>query len=438
MNFEEKNVLIYGLGISGKGVFDFLKNKGCKIYALDDNAETLDSFCRIYGASQYEPKNEYDYIITSPTVRRDSAFFADILVKNTIVMSEVELAAKFCKGKIIGVTGTNGKTTVVSLIAHILNKCGYTAYKCGNIGVPFITVAEKMKDSDYAVLELSSYQLLNSEILALDYAVLINVHQDHLDYHKSLAEYVNAKEKILSYSDNTIVNSDDEYIAEHIRGKYVVSTNSTVHSGVYVKDGMIYMSNYENGETVPLFETKDIGNMQGVFLQNCLLAICVTKLIGAQNIKILEAIESYTFEHYRLSVSGVMNGLTFYNDSKATNIHATLGAIKTIRGNYALILGGKDKGVPYDELMKNLDDRAKYILICGENAAIIKEACINSSYYNFYCFDNLEDVVSYAICLKGIKNVLFSPSAASFDKYSGYDERGAHYDKIVSSLKQKQ
>lgn len=415
--------LVIGIGNTGKSLLKYLSSIECIAHFYDDNEDNT-----------YINEYKYDYVILSPSISREHKVAKEQESKGAIVLSEIEFSYPLVKGKFIGITGTNGKTTITTLINQIINKAGKQCYLAGNIGIPLIELANKTSEDDYIALELSSFQLISARNAFLDYGIISNIDKDHLDVHNSLEEYQNAKTNLLSLAkdiNNVYICVDDEFLSK-LNTKANTYTITSKDAFINIVDNIIKINNRS------IFETSDIPNMTGFNLDNCLPVIAICKKIGISNKIIVEVIKNYQKEKYRLKKVGVNNGKCYYNDSKATNIHATICAVNSLTGNIALILGGKDKGVSYDELMLKLSEKVKYILICGENYNNIISSCKKYNYFNYYVFNELESVVSFANSLDGIDIVLFSPSAASFDKYSGYEERGEHYDQIIKSLIEKE
>jgi len=358
------------------------------------------------------------------------------------VISEIELAYQFCPAKIIAVTGTNGKTTTVKLIAHLLKE-KFKVYEGGNIDIPFeipfSSFAEKLSADDIVVLEVSSFQLKNTLYFKPHISLILNITPDHLNMHEDMKDYLSSKYKIFSnqkVEDFAVVNFSDPYLMEmkdeihsHL---YYFSPEKPVSEGSYMSKGNIIFAKNGKSETIC---KRDVFTLPGDHnLQNCLAAVIPAKILGLNKSEIEKGLKSFQNVEHRLEKVGQIKGVEFINDSKSTNVACVEKALITVQSPLLLILGGKDKGNDYSQIEKLVKEKVKSMFAIGESREkitnVFKDICPV-----FMC-NTLEDAVKHALirASRGDK-LLLSPACASFDMFKDYKDRGKRFKEIFSELK---
>lgn len=411
-----KKVLVYGRGVSGNGAFLALKAKGIKCVIRDGDEYAND-------------KNNYDAVVVSPGVRPDHPIFKKYAGK---IISELDLGAIFAKKPYYAVTGTNGKTTTAELAGRLLG-AKYKTRVTGNIGESF--ALDALSDYDAFVVEASSFQLNSSRIFAPHVAAILNITPDHLDYHGDMYAYAKAKLNIATKqteNDYLILSADDLPIGLLSdfcpKSKVLYTSVRGKTDGAYLEDGKIYWL----GEKVCSRLDVPLKGLHNV--SNALAAIAIAKIAGISNDEIVGALAGYVQADHRVKYVCAINGVAFYDDSKGTNVAATLKAMDCMTGSYALIAGGSDKGYEYDELFTDCAKLPKKVAAIGETAEKIVAAAHRHGYHSVEKCASLEEAVTEAFG-SGADNVLLSPASASFDMFSSYAERGERFVKIVGELK---
>lgn len=411
-----KKVLVFGDGVSGKGAYAALEKKGIN--------------CVVRTESDYaDDKNNYDAVVVSPGVKPDHPIFKRYAGK---IISEIDLGAIFATKPYFAVTGTNGKTTTVELAGRLLS-VKYKTCVTGNIGRSF--AFDSLSDSDAFVVEASSFQLCNSKYFAPHVAVILNITPDHLDYHGDTYAYAKAKLNIAAKQtekDFLILSADDLPVGLlgdfFPRSKVLYTSVRGKTEGAYLENGKIYWF----GEKVCSRLDVPLKGLHNV--SDALAAIAIAKIAGVSNDEIVSSLAGYEPGKHRLKYVCAVRGVAFYDDSKGTNVAATLKAMDSMTGSYALIAGGSDKGYEYDELFTGCSALPQKVFAIGETADKLVAAAHRHGYHSIEKCASLEDAVAGAYG-SGADNVLLSPASASFDMFSSYAERGDRFIKIVGELK---
>lgn len=436
---ENKNILIMGFGVTGKSSLKFLREFTVKIYIYDKKIDLqslkVDEDFIIF---KDEDLDKIDLIVKSPGIYP----FDDLLVKarekNIEIISDIELSYRYLKtDNVVAVTGTNGKTTTTTIVGDILKRKAKT-FVVGNIGRGILEITKEAKKDDFIVIEASSFQLEDTIKFKPHIALLTYVTSDHLDWHKTTENYVNAKFKIFANQDENdfaILNYEDRKLAKkyNIKAqKYYFSMEKISEKGSYFEDGKIY---YNDGKsTEEILEVKDL-KIPGVHnIKNVMAAIIIAKLFGIDSYTIKRSISSFTGVEHRIEFVRELNGVKYYNDSKGTNPDSTEVAIAAMDGNVILIAGGYDKNSNFDNLIEKSKDKLKTVILLGETADKISNSCKKSD-VEFYIVKDLNKAVELAkkLSLKG-EDVLLSPACASWDMYSNYEARGRHFKDLVREL----
>ncbi len=429
-------VLIVGCGVSGRSAFDFLKRQNVEVeFAKEDdiNAKALNEK---YLDRLFEGLS---FIVTSPGVSRDILFLKEAKKRKIKIVGEFELGTKNIDASMIAITGTNGKTTTVSLINYLLKDYQKGKVYCGgNIGVPVSSFACLIKKEDVCVLECSSFQLEKIKNFAPHISAVLNISPDHLNRHKTMKNYIVCKQNIAkkqTENDYLLINADDEILMQNIpktKAQILYFSTQKKVIGCYVKHGCIYFNdNLFEKKLVSLKNLKLVGNHN---LSNVLCAVLAVYL-QTKNLEILKNISEFQGVEHRLEYVKNINGVLFYNDSKATNIGSVLVAAKSFKNEICLILGGSDKGYNFDELFKNMPKNVKNIAIFGQTKQKIAFSAEKFGFKNFYLCDTLKSATLLCYTLAKPKQVvLLSPACASFDQFSNYKERGNFFKKIVKEI----
>ena len=429
MIFNGKNVLIYGYGKSGKAAAKLLNRRGANVKVYDDDYSKKDYLIFEEWAEDFK---NIDIVVISPAVSSLKSEVLELKLSGVPVISEIELGYETCYGDVIAVTGTNGKTTTTKLINKIISESGVTSFELGNIGTPFCEVSDKLKTGDVAVVEVSSFQLEGVKNFSPEISVLLNIEPDHLDRHKTIECYEDLKSRIFAKQgegDFFVANVSDERVAaltKRANCNVVPFSVSEECDGAYIKGGSVFFK----GEEVLKVS---VSPFKGRELENLLAAVCVAKIRKIENSVIEKAVSEFKKPPHRVELVGVKNGKSIFDDSKATNISATISAIEGVTDDTVLILGGSDKGEEFPELFEHIGKKIKRILVCGENAKSILHAARLCGYREITECPSLENCVELAY--EGDeRNILFSPASKSFDRFSGYAERGDKFKEIVDKL----
>jgi UDP-N-acetylmuramoylalanine--D-glutamate ligase len=448
LELKGKKVLMVGFGITGKSVTRFLLDQRAIVTVNDikgredigDDLYLFESMGAefVLGNHPDEIFLRPDLIVVSPGVNHHLQPLIKAQKKGIPVISEIELASRFIDSPIIGITGTNGKSTTTALIAKILSWSGYKVFLGGNIGTPLITYIQDNVRADFLVVELSSFQLENIKTFAPHIAILLNITEDHLDRYSSFASYCKAKFRIFmnqTESDFAIINRDDETcksIIPSLTAKVLpFSHQSFKGNGMYSNGKFLYFQKENNSKHVyDLSKVKLLGKHNQT---NMLAAIGTAELCGCPHKKIQESLESFQGLDHRLEFVREIDGVSFYNDSKATNIDSLLHAIQTFSGNLVLIAGGREKGGDYGVLKEEIKKRVKTLILIGESRE--KLFHLFGSLTHTCLADDLKEAVQLAFqnANKG-DVILLSPGCASFDMFSNYEERGKKFKEAVQLL----
>src|SRR5579871_3590493 len=452
MELNGKRVLVVGLGKSGVASALFLKAHGALVTVSDtksgdelrneipvllDHGITVET-----GGHGERTFRGQDCIVVSPGVPVDAPPLMQARTLGEPVIGEIELASQFFSGPIIAITGSNGKTTTTTLTGEIMTAAGFPALVGGNIGTPAISLAERAKPDTVIVLEVSSFQLETIKTFRPKVAVVLNVTPDHLDRHRTFEIYVDAKARIFENQDTSdfaVLNADDPTcVAMTPRTSAQVfwfSRQKEVDRGAWVRDGNIVFRGTSGQREV--LQVSEIPLKGAHNLENVLAAVCAGILMGCAPDKIGQAVRDFKAVEHRLEFVATIGGVDYYNDSKATNVDATIKAMESFPANIHLILGGKDKGSDYTVLNDLLRKRAKRVYTIGAAAAKI-ESQIDSQKDGgpeLVHAETLENAIRRAsVVAQPGDVVLLAPACASFDQFKSYEHRGRMFKEIVQSL----
>jgi UDP-N-acetylmuramoylalanine--D-glutamate ligase len=447
MDLNGKRVLVVGLGKSGVASALFLKAHGARVTVSDtktgdelhseipvllDHGITVET-----GGHGERTFRGQDLIVVSPGIPLDAPALVQARALGGSVIGEMELAARFLRGPIVAITGSNGKTTTTTLTGEIMTAGGFSTLVGGNIGTPAIALAERATPESVIVLEVSSFQLETIHSFRPKVAVILNVTPDHLDRHRTFEAYAEAKARILENqqsADWAVLNAaDPTCVAMAARTKAQVfwfSRQKEVQQGAWVLDGNILFRDGTQQREIMLVSEIPLKGAHN--LENVLAAVCAGALMGCAPEKIRQAVREFKAVEHRLEYVATIRGVDYYNDSKATNVDATIKALESFPAKIHLILGGKDKGSDYTLLNELLRQRVKRVYTIGAAAAKIESQIKGVEVVHA---ETLENALRKANAVAEPGDVvLLAPACASFDQFKNYEQRGQVFKQIVRTL----
>ena len=438
--FKGKKIFILGMGKSGVSVARLLaKDNHVLITDIKGDLNVISNLKKL-GVNVIITKNQeeifddsYDIVVKNPGVRLDHPIVLKALEYKIPVITELEVAYRYLPDvKIIGITGSNGKTTTTTIIYEMLKAANLPVHLAGNIGYPLCDQINDIKDGDILVVEISSHQLANLDKFKVDVAVLTNLCPVHLDHFGNFENYVNTKLRIFNHqnsNDSAILNKSDELVFNktlNLNSKKLYFS-SNVEADISVEnDAIVYM-----GEKI--VELSDI-RVKGMHnYENIMAAILVCKLFNVSNSVIKEVLNNFAGVEHRLEFVAKVNGRQFYNDSKATNTNSTITALKSFEGNVILLLGGLDRGHSFEPLKPYLT-HVKHIVCFGQTKDRIKDFCLKNN-IDVTVVDNIEQACKTAYNISALGDtILLSPACASWDQYEHFEQRGDDFKKAVSEF----
>ncbi|MBI3668925.1 MAG: UDP-N-acetylmuramoyl-L-alanine--D-glutamate ligase [Acidobacteria bacterium] len=449
MELEDKRVLVVGLARTGIATALFCAARAARVTASEERAEAevaeaaaklRAAGCTLeLGGHREATFLAQDLIVTSPGVPQEMPQLAAARAEHIPIWSEIELAWRFLRGRLVAITGSNGKTTTTALIGHILETAGIPTLVAGNIGTPLISRVEATSDSTVTVAEISSFQLQAIDSFSPHIALLLNLTPDHLDRHASLDDYGHAKARLFEYQteqDAAILNADDMAVAQYAPSRpqlYWFSRLKRVANGGFLRGDQIVFRR-DGSETV-LLRREDIGLRGEHNVENVLAASAAALLAGATPAAIAAGVRSFAGVEHRLEFVAEVGGISFYNDSKATNVDATLKALDAFPGRLVVILGGKDKGGDFSLLTQPLRQHGSLALLIG--AAAGKIAAQLGGAVPTEMAGTMDRAVTLAFeRARPGDIVLLAPACASFDQFENFEHRGRVFKQLVRQLEQ--
>lgn len=437
MDWNNKKVLILGFSVSGKAAAEYLAGKNCSVFITEKREEKPEDKADIeklqnlgvkieFGGHSQEFLSDVDLAVTSPSLPLDSELYLNLKNNGVEIISEPDIAYLDSKAPFIAITGTNGKTTTTALVSHILST-QLNAPACGNIGKPPVSLIND--NPDYFVCEISSYQAIHSKYLKPKIACWTNFTPDHITWHGSVENYFDAKAQLFKAPEYAILNAKDEKLLEFSKtcsGKIFMFDKEGAN-GSYIKNDAIY---FNDEKIIELKECSLVGHHN---YQNIMCGVIIAKLVGITNENIKSAIMSFRAPEHRLEKVREFDGITFYNDSKATNPEAAIVAIDSFNNkNVVLIAGGRDKLTDLTEFCDSVKSHITTVELIGEATDRFEKELKTNGFDNIIREQTLESAIDKAIELKP-DVVLLSPACASFDMFSGYEERGTVFKNYVLS-----
>jgi UDP-N-acetylmuramoylalanine--D-glutamate ligase len=448
MDVKGKRVLVVGLGKSGVASSMFLQARGAKVTVSDAKAEEqlrgeipalLDKGIVVETGKHGERTfRDQDLIVVSPGVPNDVPQLQNARRMGIPVIGEIELSARYLQGQIIAITGSNGKTTTTTLTGEVIAAGGHKALVGGNIGTPAITFVEQSSPETWVVLEISSFQLETIETFRPHIAAILNVTPDHLDRHGSMENYIAAKARIFenqSEKDFAVLNADDPMTASMGKGLesqvYWFSRREEVERGAFVRGGRIVFRDAKGERDIMAADEMTLKGLHN--LENVLAAVAMGSLAGIEPAAIRQAVKDFKAVEHRLEYVTTVRGVQYFNDSKATNVDATIKALESFPGRIHLILGGKDKGSDYTVLNALLRERVKKVYTIGAAAEKIEGQI--AGVVEIVPSGTLDAAVKKAAeAAEAGDIVLLAPACASFDQFQSYEQRGRVFKEAVHQL----
>jgi UDP-N-acetylmuramoylalanine--D-glutamate ligase len=451
MQLKGKRILVYGAARSGISATGLLQKLGAFVILFDGNTslardnfkdkfDTEGSFQLVTGTLPEEIINTIDLLVISPGVATDKPDIERIKEKKIPVWGEIELAYRCAKGKIIGITGTNGKTTTTTLVGDIMRTYFEEVYVVGNIGNSYTDVALTTTDQAVTVIELSSFQLETIAKFRPQVSAILNITPDHLDRHHTMDNYIAMKENIAmnqSMSDVCILNYEDEILrgmAERLHTRVVFfSSARKLEDGLYLEGDDIFCSiNHKTQHVCNVNELRILGKHN---YENVMAAVGIAVSMGIPMEYIKKAVTSFQAVEHRIEYVETIKGVTYYNDSKGTNPDASIKAVQAMRSPTILIAGGYDKKIPFDSLIEAFEGKIKYLVLLGQTREVIAETARKHGFHNIIIVDSLQEAVRECANKAVFGDaVLLSPACASWGMFDNFEQRGRKFKEYVREM----
>lgn len=452
MNLKDQRVLVVGTGISGIAACELLLakeahpilfdgNENLDVSKLYENAPQLKEIPLVLGTLTQELMEELDLVVLSPGVPTDIPMVLELKAKNLPVWGEIELAYQCGHGRIIGITGTNGKTTTTALTGEILRSYYKDVRVVGNIGIPYTKEALTMTDDTVIAAEISSFQLETVKDFAPEVTGILNITPDHLNRHHTMEAYIEAKESITANQtkDQTcVLNYEDSVLREfgmNLKANVVFFSSKTkLENGYFLEDGVIKKAT--DGEVQSLVDVEELQLLGNHNYENVMAAMAMTEAFGVPMDHIIDTAKRFTAVEHRIEYVCDRNGVKYYNDSKGTNPDAAIQGIRAMNRKTYLIGGGYDKQSEYDEWIEAFDGKVRKLVLIGQTREKIAQCAKKHGFMDVVLKDSLEEAIDY--CYEHAKEgeaVLLSPACASWGMFPNYEERGRIFKEYVRNLK---
>lgn len=454
-SLRKKKILVVGMGKSGKAAVRVLHSIGAAVTAQDSSSESkIDSefveYMREEGIGMClgrvpDDVSEYEMLVLSPGVPTDLGFIAEARGAGAEIIGELELAYRISKCRFAAITGTNGKTTTTTLVGEIFKAAGLSTSVVGNIGNPVVTEAYDAEDERWMVAEVSSFQLETTVYFEPVVSAILNLTPDHLNRHKTMEAYGNAKARIAvnqSGSEYLVVNKDDPAVMKLAQQSSAVpvlfSRTGSVEMGAYLaeKDGEQQITVRDaDGRDHLICSRGDLRIIGDHNVENALAAAAISYFAGIDPEIIGKAIREFPGVEHRIEFCARINDVEYYNDSKGTNVDAAVIALKALKENIILIAGGDGKSQDFTELANHLEGAVNALVLLGRDAPIIEAAARRAGFEKIYhCKDMAECVSRSAALARPGDRVLLSPACASWDMYDNFEQRGRHFKQCIKEL----
>lgn len=452
MNLEGKRVLVFGAGRSGIAAAKLLQkldaavvlyeeNKNTDTASLKDKLDTGRNFKAYFGNFPDQGLDRIDLMILSPGISAGHPFVMSVKKKGIPVWGELELAFRNSRGKVIAITGTNGKTTTTSLTGEIMRTYFKEVFVAGNIGKPYSDIALETTDESVSVIEVSSFQLETIHTFRPNISVILNITPDHLDRHHTMDNYIGLKKDITrnqNMDDLCILNYDDENIkkiADRIKTRIMYfSGERQLKNGLYLDEGDIVYA--RDGHTEKICNVNELKILGRHNYENVMAGVGIAVSMGIPAKLIYKAVTSFKGVEHRIEYVDTINGVKYYNDSKGTNPDAAIKAVRAMNRPTILIGGGYDKGVTFDNWIMSFEGKIKTLVLLGQTAEKIAETARKYGFYNIIMAKDLKEAVTAGakMAVPG-DAVLLSPACASWDMFESYEERGKLFKEYVYGLR---
>ncbi len=451
MDLKGKNVLVIGSGISGVAAAQLLYKAGARVILFDGNDRlTVDEIkdklpayvnAQIYtGVLPEEVEKRAQLVVVSPGVPTDTPFIGAFRERKVPVWGEIELAYCQARGKLIAITGTNGKTTTTALTGQIMRDYMGEVFVVGNIGNPYTLEADHTTDTSVTVAEISSFQLETIYTFRPDVSAILNITPDHLNRHHTMANYVEVKESIAKNQNKDsrcILNYEDAYtraFGERTGAQpFYFSSVRRLEQGIYLEGDDIYLA--DGDEPVKVLNIHEMKLLGVHNVENVMAAVALAHSMGVPLESIRETVREFRAVEHRIEYVATKKGVDYYNDSKGTNPDAAIRGIRAMNRPTILIGGGYDKGSDYDEWIEAFDDKVRWFVLLGQTRDKIAECARAHGFVNIIMADSLEEAV--AVCAEKADDgdaVLLSPACASWGMFPNYEIRGERFKELVSKL----
>ena len=451
MELRDKKVLVYGAGKSGIAATKLLMGVGAIPIIYDGNAdlnkaevtEKLDGKeCRII-SGEFDERllEEVAMLVISPGIPVDTPFVDRFKVKNIPVWGEIELAYRYCNGRIAAITGTNGKTTTTALTGEIVKDYFGKSFVVGNIGNPFTDEALKIENDDITVAEISSFQLETAIEFHPCVSAILNITPDHLNRHHTMEEYVRVKESVAknqTKDETCVLNYEDSYLrtfADRCPAKvFWFSSKTELDEGLYLKDDeIIYAKNCCHTVILNVHDMKLLGVHNA---ENVMAAMAVGLSLGIPMESIVSTVKNFKAVEHRIEYVDTVDGVEYYNDSKGTNPDAAIKGIQAMNRTTVLIGGGYDKQNEYDDWIESFDGKVSYLILIGQTKEKIRDCAFKHGFENVILAESFEEAMNIAREKASCGDaVLLSPACASWGMFPNYEVRGKEFKRIVENFK---
>lgn len=450
-SLKDMNVLVVGMGKSGKAAISVLTDCGAKVSAQDSADESKmdpefldylrDRKVTTYFGRTPEDMTAYDMLVLSPGVPPALDFIQEAGKAGAEIIGELELAFRITPAEFAAITGTNGKTTTTTLVGEIFKAAGRKTYVVGNIGNPVVTEAENAGEDAWMVTEASSFQLETTKEFRPVVSAILNLTPDHLNRHKTMEAYGDAKARIAvnqTPEEYMVVNYDDEAVMQlsHQSKATIVpfSRRTALDAGAYLDGTEIVIRDFD-GTVHRICDRSDLRIIGDHNVENALAAAAICYFAGIGEDVIGKAISAFPGVEHRIEFCGTKDGVDYYNDSKGTNVDAAVIALKALSSNIILIAGGDGKSQDFTDLANHLDGAVTALVLLGRDAPIIEEAARKAGFTEIYNCGSMEECVRKATELsRSGDKVLLSPACASWDMYPNYEVRGRHFKQCVKDI----
>lgn len=453
MNWMGKKVLVVGCGISGIGSAKLLEKVGAAPILFDENTKVDEEAVRqrfgeptkaqiIIGNLPEEVEKEIEMVVLSPGVPSDTVFANGFRERKVPVIGEIELAYICGKGKILAITGTNGKTTTTALTGKIMQEYFASSYIVGNIGNPYTDAALEMEEDTVTVAEISSFQLETIKEFHPAVSAILNITPDHLDRHHTMENYVKTKQDITknqNKNDICVLNYEDPYteaFAKNCPAKVVYFSSARKLENGYFLDGE-EIKCAKDGHEVTLMNIHEMKLLGIHNVENVMAAIAISEGFGVPREHILQVVKNFSAVEHRIEYVTTVKGVDYYNDSKGTNPDAAIKAVQAMNRPTIVIGGGYDKDSTYDEWIDSFGDKVKYLILLGQTREKIAACAKAHGFTNVILVDSLEEAVKEAFHKANQEEaVLLSPACASWGMFPNYEVRGRMFKELVHKLKE--